>query len=132
MGLIRYGIMQGVSSHAPAGKTGAYRFGQYARTVEACCQIIQSLAVSSSVMKCDSLPSFSKNSLPGYLQVTGTGAGTVAGDGSIIEAAASRFQEIKAEALKEFNRHSNVNRWLRPSRIQEKKSGGKARNHAMT
>ena len=36
------------------------------------------------------------------LQVTGTGAGTVAGDGSIIEAAASRFQEIKAEALAEL------------------------------
>ena len=101
MGLILYGIMQGVSS--------LRQLERLARTDLGCMWISGGILPDHSVIgrfiqrhEVRLSGEFFEKLTARVLQVTGTGAGTVAGDGSIIEAAASRFQEIKAEALAEL------------------------------
>lgn len=98
MGLILYGIMQGVSS--------LRRLETFARTDLGCMWISGGILPDHSVIgrfvqRHDTLLSgeFFAQLTASVLKATGSSVDTVAGDGSIIEAAASRFAEVKAEAL---------------------------------
>lgn len=98
VGLILYGIMQGISS--------LRRLEDFARTDLGCMWISGGIFPDHSVIgrfvqrhEAQLSGAFFEQLTAQVLKVTGSTVDTVAGDGSIVEAAASRFRTVKAEAL---------------------------------
>lgn len=98
LGVILYGILQGVSSLRPLEKL--------ARTDLGCMWVSGGILPDHSILGRfiqrheDPLTgAFFEQLTARVLKVTGSGTQTLAGDGSVIEAAASRFAVMKAEAL---------------------------------
>lgn len=98
LGVIVYGILQGVSSLRPLEKL--------ARTDLGCMWVCGGILPDHSILGRfierheDQLTgAFFEQLTTRVLKVTGSGTQALAGDGSVIEAAASRFAVMKAEAL---------------------------------
>lgn len=98
LGLILHGIMQGISS--------LRALEDLARTDLGCMWVSGGILPDHSVIgrfiqrhEAELTGGFFDQLTAQVLRVTGSGVGTVAGDGSLIEAAASRFTLMKAEAL---------------------------------
>jgi len=98
LGLILYGVMQGITSLRP--------LENFARTDLGCMWITGGILPDHSIIgrfiqrhEAELNGEFFTQLTAQVLQATGSGVATLAGDGSIMEAAASRFHLMKAEAL---------------------------------
>lgn len=98
LGLILYGIMQGISS--------LRALENLARTDLGCMWVSGGILPDHSIVgrfiqrhEAELTGDFFDQLTAQVLRVTGSGVRTVAGDGNLIEAAASRFNLMKAEAL---------------------------------
>lgn len=98
LGLILYGVMQGITSLRP--------LENFARTDLGCMWITGGILPDHSIIgrfiqrhEAELTGEFFTQLTAKVLQATDSGTATLAGDGSILEAAASRFHLMKAEAL---------------------------------
>lgn len=119
LGLILYGIMHGISS--------LRALENLARTDLGCMWVSGGILPDHSIIgrfiqrhEAELTGEFFDRLTAQVLRVTGSGVGTVAGDGSLIEAAASRFNLMKAEALAQAIEQNQA-----PSSTDDDPQGGK-------